>query len=287
MSASDATEFLIARNPDPDSTLPFLVRLPIGDGIVLKVRDTWPRTSKVYCHREVGWPAEAEIVERVGVRSCVRRGGAIDLVLDRGRENRSQFVLTRIRGGREAIFWQSARTAKQARPNVTLPTGRASGLTAQDLEIIVDAHERYAWKFTHQQVRTIRRALPAGDYGVEEHGVLVGAVERKSIEDLAASLTSGRLKFALIELSQLPHAAVVVEARYSQVFKQDFVRPHVLAEGLAECAARFPDVPVQFCENRALAQEWTFRFLGAALTAHREDVAGAVAIADLGLGAAP
>ena len=40
-------------------------------------------------------PADAEIVERVPTRVCTSRGAAIDLVLDRGRENRSQFVITR------------------------------------------------------------------------------------------------------------------------------------------------------------------------------------------------
>ncbi len=44
------------------------------------------------------WPAEPDIVERVPLRSCVRRGAAIDLVLDRGRENRSQLVFTTARG---------------------------------------------------------------------------------------------------------------------------------------------------------------------------------------------
>src|SRR5581483_2458950 len=142
-------EFVIARNPDPDSSLPYVIRLPIGpDGIVLKARDTWPRTAKIFCHPAATWPADAEIVERVPVRSCQRRGAAIDLVLDRGRENRSQLVFTRIRGGREAIFWQSARTAKQARPNVGLPTRRSpSGV----LEIVVDIREQYPWRFTHQQ----------------------------------------------------------------------------------------------------------------------------------------
>jgi hypothetical protein len=83
------------------------VRITWGErGIVLKVRDTWPRTAKVYCHRIEAWPQDPEIVKRVPVRACERRGAAIDLVLDRGRENRSQFVITRIRGGREAIFWQ-------------------------------------------------------------------------------------------------------------------------------------------------------------------------------------
>ena len=74
---------MIAVNPEPDSRLPFLVRLPLGrDGVVLKVKETWPRTAKVYCHPATEWPADARIVERVGTRSCVRRGASVDLVLD-------------------------------------------------------------------------------------------------------------------------------------------------------------------------------------------------------------
>ncbi|GAA5166072.1 ERCC4 domain-containing protein [Ornithinimicrobium tianjinense] len=257
-------DFLIARNPEEGTTLPYLLRIPLGsEGIVLKARDTWPRTGKVYCHRAVGWPREPDIVERVPTRSCVRRGASIDLVLDRGRENRSQFVLTRIRGGREAIFWQTARTAKQARPAVALPTARASGLAG--LQIVVDSHERYAWTFEHQQATTTRRALRAGDYGVLVGEELWAAVERKSLPDLVSTLTSGRMRYALADLASLPAAAVVVEDRYSAVFKLDRVRPSVVADALGECHARFPSVPIVFCETRALAQEWTYRFLGAAL----------------------
>src|SRR5664280_1581987 len=68
---------VIGRNPDPDSSLPFLVRLPLGrDGLVLKTRETWPRTSKVYCHRADGWPEDTEVLERIPVRTCNRRGPA-------------------------------------------------------------------------------------------------------------------------------------------------------------------------------------------------------------------
>ena len=83
-------DFVITRNPDQDSKLPYLVRLPLGvEGVVLKTRELWPRTAKLYCHAAAdGWPVDAEVVERVGVRSCVRRGAAIDLVLDWGREAR-------------------------------------------------------------------------------------------------------------------------------------------------------------------------------------------------------
>jgi hypothetical protein len=260
-------EFVVAHNPDSGSSLPFLVRLPLRSGpVVLKVRDTWPRTSKVYCHPSEDWPADPAIVERVPVRSCVRRGAAIDLVLDRGRENRSQFVFTRARG-RQVVFWQSARTRRQARPNVSLPTARAAGV--QDLEIIVDTHERYAWTFSHQQATTVARALPAGDYAVEEDGQILAAVERKSLADLVTTITTGKLWYLLAALASLRHAAVVVEDRYSQVFKLDRVRPAVIADALAEAAVRYPAVPIICCETRALAQEWTYRFLAAALAEQR------------------
>ena len=261
-------DFVIARNPDSDSKLPYLVRLPLGvEGVVLKTRDLWPRTTKLYCHAADGWPTDAEIVERVGVRSCVRRGAAIDLVLDRGREARSMFVFAKARG-RDMIFWQSARTAKQARPNVALPSARAAG---QILTIAVDVHERYAWTFSHQQATTIKQPLRVGDYAVHTgDGAVAGVVERKSLADLVGTLTGGKLRYLMAALASVPRAALVVEDRYSSVFKLDRVRPAVVAEGIAEAQVRFPTVPIVFAETRPLAQEWTYRFLGAALTHHAE-----------------
>jgi len=102
---------LIAANPDPDSTLPYLLRLPLGGGMVFRTSGTWPRTKALYCHPVplTDWPQDAEVLERVELRSLVRRGAAIDLILDRGRENRSQIVFTTARG-RDVVFWQSPRT---------------------------------------------------------------------------------------------------------------------------------------------------------------------------------
>jgi ERCC4 domain len=256
-------QLLIARNPDPDSRLPFLLRLPLAGGMVFRTAGTWPRTNALYCYPVScdEWPDEPDIVERADLRSCVRRGAAIDVVLDRERENRSQIVFTTARG-REACFWQSPRTRKQARPNVTTPTARAAGITG--LEIVVDSHERYAYRFATQQVTTVKRALPCGDYGLAVDGRLVASVERKSLADLVASLTGGKLRYALAELAALPRAAVVVEDRYSQVFKLDRIRPAVVADGLAELQVRWANVPIVFCETRQLAEEWTYRFLAAA-----------------------
>lgn len=272
-------ELLIATNPDPDSRLPYVIGVPYGTGLVFRAGDTWPRTKAVYCYPLAEWPPNAQIVERVPVRSCVRRGAAIDLVLDRSRENRSQLVFTTARG-RDAVFWQGPRTRKQARPGVRVPRARAAGLP--ELEIVVDAHERYGYRFAGQQVRTARRALPAGDYAVEHDGRIVAAVERKSLTDLVASLIAGKLKYQLGSLAVLPRAAVVVEDRYSQVFKLDRVRPAVVADGLAELQVHFPTVPIVFCETRPLAEEWTYRFLAAAYSAEidRSDTALRVAGAE-------
>jgi hypothetical protein len=183
------------------------------------------------------------------------------VIVQRSRENRSQLVFTTARG-RDAVFWQSARTRKQARPNVRTPTARAHGI--EQLQILVDAHEQYAYRFGAQQASTVRRALPCGDYGLVVDGLLVASVERKSLVDLVASLTSGKLRYQLADLAALPRAALVVEDRYSQLFKLDRVRPAVVADGLAELQVRWPNVPVVFCETRQLAEEWTYRFLAAA-----------------------
>ena len=275
-------DLLVARNPDPDSSLPYLIRVPLGDGgVVIKARQSWPRESKVYCHRADGWPEDAEVLERWPVRSCRRRGPAIDLVLTRARENRSQLVLTQARG-REMIFWQSPRTAKQARPAVQLPSARAHGSV---LEIVVDTGEKYPYGFSGQQATTTRRRLPAGDYAVELDGQVVAAVERKTVDDLAGSLLSGRLTYALAELTALPRAAVVVEERYSRLLKHPHAPGARAAEALAEAQARFPSVPIVFCETRPLAQEWVYRWLGACLaelTAHAatRDLEGTFAASD-------
>lgn len=255
-------ELLIAANPDPDSKLPYLLRLPLSGGMVFRTSGTWPRTKALYCYPvpATEWPEHPDIVERAGLRSCVRRGAAIDLVLDRGRENRSQIVFTKARG-RDAVFWQSPRTRKQARPDVRTPTARAAGIPV--LEVVVDSHEQYPYRFPGQQVTTVKRALPCGDYGLILDGRLIASVERKSLADLVASLTGGKLRYAMAELAALPRAAVVIEDRYSAIFKLERIRPALIADGLAELQVRWPNVPITFCETRQLAEEWTYRFLAA------------------------
>ena len=262
--------FVVARNPDTESSLPYLIRLPLAGGdLILKTREVWPQSTKVYCHRATDWPQHAEILETVPVRRCARRGTAIDLVLDRRVRYRSQFVFTRIAGGREAIFWQTAATARAARPGVRMPTARASGRGG--LEVIVDTRERYPFKFAKRPVSVTRRALAAGDYAVEQDGELVAVVERKTLGQLSGDLVDGGLGFQLAELAAAPAAAVVVEDRYSALFKLEHVRAGWVPELLAQAQARYPHVPIVFCETRALAEEWTYRYLAASAAGHERE----------------
>ena len=279
------SDFVVARNPETDSTLPYLLWVPLGArGLVFKAKDTWPRTAAIYCHPVDGWPDDAETVERVPVRSCVRRGAAVDLVLDRARENRSQFVFTNARG-RQVVFWQSPRTAKQSRPGVRRPTARAAGI--RELEIVVDVRERYPYRFADQRVNVVRRQLPAGDYATAVGGRLVGVVERKSLADLVGSIAGSRLKYLMADLAALPRAAVVVEDRYAAVFKLERIRPAVVADALAELQVTWPSIPIVFADTRPLAEEWAYRWLAAAAQHAGDDSAGLARLTDLPVPDAP
>src|SRR5712691_6163952 len=76
--------FRVARNPDPESRLPYLIWLPIEHGVVLKARETWPRATRVFCAQDATpWDESAGLLDDVPVLLCRRRGAAIDLVLDR------------------------------------------------------------------------------------------------------------------------------------------------------------------------------------------------------------
>jgi ERCC4-type nuclease len=89
-------------------------------------------------------------------------------------------------------------------------------------------------------------------------------VERKSITDLVSVLVTGELPYAIGELATLPRAAVVVEDRYSQIFKLDWVHFADVVDGLAELQIRWPAVPIVCTETRQLDEDWTYRYLAAA-----------------------
>lgn len=256
-------EFIVARNPQADSRLPYLLRLPLDGGLILKARDTWPSSARVYCHAfDEPWPDDAEVLEREPVSLCRRRGPAVDLVLDRSARARSQFVFTQVRG-RRAIFWQTQKTARSANPGARVPRSRA---LREPLTIAVDSRERYPYRFATLSVERQREALPAGDYGVRDSGGrLLATVERKTLENLATSLSDGSLAFQMARLSEMPLAAVAVEGRYSSLLSYEHAPSGWLADQLVRLQARHPGVPVVFLDSRRHAEDWTHRFLATAL----------------------
>lgn len=252
--------FVVARNPDPESKLPYLLNVPVDGGLLLKARDTWPRSARVYCHPLAeGWPEKPDVVEEVPVKVCKRRGAAVDLVLNRPRLARSQFVFTEVRG-RPAIFWQTQKAARAANPGARIPRRRV----LSQLMILVDSRERYPFRFPGRPVDLQRAPLSAGDYAVGTPDRVVAAVERKTLEDFVTSLSDGTLAFQMQRLGELPLAAVVVEGRYSQLFRLEHVDPAWIADGLSRLHARYPEIQVTFADSRKFGEDWTYRFLLAA-----------------------
>jgi ERCC4-type nuclease len=164
------------------------------------------------------------------------------------------------------IFWQTARTAQRARPGQRVPTRRASEL--EQLTIEVDTRERYPYKFAGRPVDRQRSALPIGDYVVREGERLIAVVERKTQEDFTKSLVDGSLNYQLAELAALPAAAVVVEARYGALVNDPYTQPGWLLELVARLQIRYPTVAIVFADSRNLREEYTYRYLAAALVHH-------------------
>ncbi len=62
-------------------------------------------------------------------------------------------------------------------------------------------------------METQRVALPAGDYADARGEEMIATVERKTFENLVASLSDGTLAFQMQRLGEVARAAVVVEGR--------------------------------------------------------------------------
>lgn len=95
---------------------------------------------------------------------------------------------------------------------------------------------------------------------------MVATVERKTFENLTASLSDGTLAFQMQRLGEVGIAAIVVEGRYSTFFRLEHVPAAFIADGLARLQVRYPEIPVVFADSRKFAEEWTYRFLAAALS---------------------
>lgn len=100
------------------------------------------------------------------------------------------------------------------------------------LHIAIDTREQQPWHFPPEQAKVTRRTLETGDYAlVLENDVLdYGfAVERKSLDDLVGSLSSGADRFAR-ELDRMVgwHCpVVVVEGSDADIVRHNYNHPAV------------------------------------------------------------
>ncbi len=90
-------------------------------------------------------------------------------------------------------------------------------------------------------------------------------VERKTLDNLANSLSDGGLAFQLQRLAETARAAIVVEGDYPDLFRTQPGRGSWLADLLGRLAVRYPEVPIVFAGSRRFAEEWAYRFLAAAV----------------------
>jgi hypothetical protein len=79
----------------------------------------------------------------------------------------------------------------------------------------------------------------------------------------------------LAKLAEAPRAAIVVEDRYGNLLKHAYAPAGFLPDMLARVQVRYPEIAIVFLETRPLAEEWTFRYLGAALAEHESEQPGA------------
>lgn len=261
----EAAAFLVARNPDSRSRLPYLLRLPVAGErpLALAAREAWPGGKDVFCYELTEWPPDVEVLQSEPVEHCWRSGVAIHLVLRRRRSRRSMFVWTQARG-RTVVFWRSRASMRGARPGVRVPHAR--GLDLGTLTIAVDSRERYAWRFAAYDAVIMRRELPVGDYAVVDGDRWIAAVERKRVDDLAASAGDGSLALALSELQRLTRSAIVVEGRLSDLLKagdRGKVRSGWLLNLIAALQVQYPAVSWMFADTRPLAEGYAFRWLAA------------------------
>ena len=263
--------FEVATNPEPDSTLPFLIRLPLTTGeLVLKARDSWPRTAKVYCHRAERWPEEprdhrARPDPLLPTTRRRDRPGA--------RPPTGEPLPTRLhphprRPRRDLLAVRAHHPPSPARDPRPPPARRRAQRKSRSSSTAASATPTGS---PSSKASIERQALPAGDYGIADDDDIVAVVERKSLDDLVRRLIDGQLTYAIADLATLPRAAVVVEDRYSSLFKLEHTKPGFVTELLAALTVRYPTVPIHFAETRPLAEEWTYRFLGAALAYHQAD----------------
>lgn len=130
------------------------------------------------------------------------------------------------------------------------------------LHIAIDTREQRPWAFPEHEAKTEIRTLPTGDYClVLEGGELdLGfSVERKSLSDLAGTLSTGweRFKNEIRRMELYPIRLIVVEGSDADIVNGEFNHPKVTPAFLSRqiCILQWKGVHVYFAETPARAAQ--------------------------------
>lgn len=261
-----------------DPKFPYRLTIRQGDKILLalRVQDRWPgQKGNIFCMREEtrSWTHPDKEIERVPVISLKRVGKRLVLVLDRAINKRCDFLFLTKKyktkeGEYEQIFWRTQKALRERRPKVKL-----SPYHKGELNVVIDANERYPWNFPNSFVK--KDNLPVGDYALVNEDGIIAIVERKTFDNFLSEF--GRISAfhqQLTELTAYKNSALVIEANYSDFLNPDklkFYSPTFSGKVIAELYALHPGLTIVFAGNRKLANAWTHSFFNAIL-AHLNDV---------------
>lgn len=200
-----------------DKKFPYRITIIENNKVILNLfaQDKWPGTKgNIFClqSRENINPDDFQIIEEVPIVSLRRFGKKLSVVLDRSLKKRCEFLFLEKKyknkeGTYEQIFFRTQMAIKQHRSKSSLNL-RAN---VEELNLIIDSSERYAWKFTGHQTQT--QKLNAGDYALLLNDEIVAVVERKTFDNMLSD--AGQIQLLhqqLTELSLYPHVALVIEA---------------------------------------------------------------------------
>ena len=136
------------------------------------------------------------------------------------------------------------------------PRGAGKVIIKMAFRILIDTREQRPYGFKGSEVGTI----PVGDYsilGLEDYV----SIERKTLGDLIACLTTGRDRFEreLFKSRSLDYFALVIEASLSDIANGEYrseMNPKSAIQSLLAFSIRYR-LPIFFAESREYAQRVT------------------------------
>ncbi|MGA1862114.1 ArsR family transcriptional regulator [Deferribacter thermophilus] len=251
-------------------SFPYKLFITKGSNTILSLllQDKWPgEKGHIFClkNEEPFSVNNNEIIEEVEINNFKKFGSKISITLKRNTKKRCEFLFLEKKyknkeGTYTQIFFRTQRGITERKlKNVYIPK-----VNKKDITITISSNEKYPYNFPSFSVKF--GYLPLGDYALEDSlGNLVAIVERKTLNNFCKELSNFDLFIMkLLELQSLPHAALVVEANYSDFFNPRKVGNKIsislIAKLIPQLFAKVNKLPIVFAGNRKMAEYWVTQY---------------------------